>query len=245
MFMVLTPGSALSRALAVGLALFIPGVGSASEEAVRKGVETFIGAPAVESVTRTSYNGLYEVVLKSGEIVYTDEKAGFIIDGRVIDTRTRRDVTQARLNQLSAVDFSSLPLDQAVKQVKGNGKRVIATFEDPNCGYCKRLAKELAQMSDVTIYTFLYPILSQDSTAKSRSIWCSKDRAKSWNDWILAGKAPSSEECNASVIDRNVELGQKLRINGTPTIFLADGTRIGGFVPMAELEKALAANGAK
>lgn len=243
--MVLTRRSVLFRALAVGLALFIPGVGLASEESVRKGIEAFIGAPAVESVTRTSYSGLYEVVLKSGEIVYTDERAGFIIDGRVIDTRTRRDVTQARLNQLSAVDFASLPLDQAVKQVKGNGKRVIATFEDPNCGYCKRLAKELAQMSDVTIYTFLYPILSQDSTAKSRNIWCSKDRAKSWNDWILTGKVPSSEECNASVIDRNVELGQKLRINGTPTIFLADGTRIGGFVPMAELEKALGATAAK
>lgn len=218
----------------------LPTLVAAGEEDVRKGVDAFIGSAAVESVTRTPYAGLYEVVLKSGEIIYTDDKTSFIMDGRVIDTRTRRDLTQAKLNQLSSIDFSTLPLDQAVKQVKGNGKRVIATFEDPNCGYCKRLAKELAQMPDVTIYTFLYPILSQDSTAKSRSIWCSKDRAKAWNDWIVSGKAPSGDDCNSAVVDRNVELGQKLRINGTPTIFLSDGSRIGGFVQLPELEKALA-----
>lgn len=231
--------------IAMGLALLAPGLASANEESVRKGVEAFVGAPAVESVARTPYGGLYEVVLKSGELVYTDDKASFIVDGRVIDAKTRKDVTQARLNQLSAIDFSTLPLDQAVKQVKGNGKRVIATFEDPNCGYCKRLGKELAQMNDVTIYTFLYPILSPDSTTKSRGIWCAKDKAKAWNDWIVSGKTPGSDDCNTAVIDRNVELGHKLKINGTPTIFLADGSRIGGFVPLVELEKALAASAAK
>lgn len=234
-----------SRCAVFALALLASGLSVASEDAVRKGVESFIGSAAVDSVTKTPYGGLYEVVLKSGEIVYTDENMSFVVDGRVIDTKTRRDVTQARLNQLSAIDFASLPLDRAVKQVKGNGKRVIATFEDPNCGYCKRLAKELAQMTDVTIYTFLYPILSPDSMVKSRSIWCSKDKAKAWNDWIVGGKAPTAEDCNASVVDRNVELGQKLKINGTPTIFLADGTRIGGYVPQVELEKALAAAVAK
>lgn len=243
--MALIRGSAFLRAAALTLALTASGLSSANEDVVRKGVDAFLGANAVESIARTPYGGLYEVVLKSGELVYTDEKVGFIIDGRVIDTRTRRDMTQARLNQLSAIDFSTLPLEQAVKQVKGNGKRVIATFEDPNCGYCKRLAKELAQMSDVTIYTFLYPILSPDSTAKSHNIWCAKDKAKTWNDWILAGKVPGTEKCDTAVIDRNVELGQKLRIHGTPTIFLSDGSRIGGFVPVAELEKALAATGGK
>lgn len=224
--------------IALGLSI-LGATAHASEDAVRKGVEAFVGAPAVESVSRTPYGGLYEVVLKSGELVYTDEKVAFIIDGRVIDTETRRDMTQARLNELSAIDFASLPLEQAIKQVRGNGKRVIASFEDPNCGYCKRLGKELAQMKDVTIYTFLYPILSPDSTTKSRNIWCAKDKAKAWNDWIVDAKVPATAECDSGVIDRNVALGQKLKISGTPTMFLADGSRIGGYVPAPELEKAL------
>lgn len=230
--------------MALGLSL-IGSVAYANEDAVRKGMEAFIGAPVVESVSRTPYAGLYEIVLKSGELVYTDEKVSFIVDGRVIDAQTRRDMTQARLNELSAIDFATLPLDQAIKQVKGNGKRVIASFEDPNCGYCKRLGKELAQMKDVTIYTFLYPILSPDSTTKSHNIWCSKDRAKAWNDWIVDAKNPSAAECDTAVIERNVALGQKLKINGTPTLFLANGSRIGGYVSAAELEKALAAVAAK
>lgn len=231
--------SGYGRVLALSLSLFAIGA-HADESSVRKSMEAFIGGPAVETVTRTPYGGLYEVVLKSGELVYTDDKVSFVIDGRVIDAQTRRDMTQLRLNQLSAIDFTSLPLDQAIKHVKGNGKRVIATFEDPNCGYCKRLGKELAQMKDVTIYTFLYPILSPDSTTKSRDIWCAKDRAKSWNDWIVDAKVPATAECETGAIDRNVALGQKLRINGTPTIFLSDGSRIGGYVPANELEKAMA-----
>lgn len=213
---------------------------NASEETVRKNMEAFIGAPAVESVTKTPYGGLYEVLLKNGQLVYSDEKGSFIVDGSVIDMKTRRDVTQARLNELAAIDFSTLPLDQAIKQVKGKGTRVIASFEDPNCGYCKRLAKELAGMDDVTIYTFLYPILSPDSTSKSNNIWCAKDRAKAWNNWILDGKVPADADCDVNTVAKNVELGQKLRITGTPTLFLADGRRIGGYVPAAELEKALA-----
>jgi thiol:disulfide interchange protein DsbC len=141
--------------------------------------------------------------------------------------------------QLSAIDFGVLPLEQAIKQVRGNGKRVLVSFEDPNCGYCKRLGKELAQMKDVTIYTFLYPILSPDSHEKSRNIWCAKDKARAWNDWILDGKVPAAASCDSSTIDRNIALGQKLRINGTPTMFLADGRRLGGYVPAATLEQAL------
>ncbi|PKO81044.1 MAG: thiol:disulfide interchange protein [Betaproteobacteria bacterium HGW-Betaproteobacteria-13] len=236
----------LARALPLALSLSLFGVGAHADEAsVRKGMEAFVGAPAVESVARTPYAGLYEVVLKSGELVYTDEKVSFIVDGRVIDAQTRRDMTQLRLNQLSAIDFSTLPLDQAIKHVKGNGKRVIATFEDPNCGYCKRLGKELAQMKDVTVYTFLYPILSPDSTTKSRDIWCAKDKAKAWNDWIVDAKVPATADCDTGVIDRNVALGQKLKVNGTPTIFLSNGSRIGGYVPAAELEKAIGAVAAK
>jgi len=225
---------------ALGVMALVQGAVQADEGDVKKAVESFVGSPAVESVAKVPYGGLYEVVLKSGELVYTDEKVTFLVDGRVIDTKTRRDVTAARMAQLSAIDFGSLPLDQAIKQVRGNGARVLVTFEDPNCTYCKRLGKELSQMKDVTLYTFLYPILSPDSTEKSRNIWCAKDRAKAWNDWILEAKVPTAAKCDSAVVDRNVALGQKLRINGTPTLFLADGRRLGGYVPAAELEQALA-----
>lgn len=160
-------------ALSAVCALLLSATAQADEEAVREGVEAFIGAPAVESVKRTGYGELYEVVLRSGELVYTDAEVGFVIDGRVIDTNTRRDVTQDRLQQLSAIDFDSLPLDNAFKLVRGDGSRVLATFEDPNCGYCKRLAAEIATLDDVTVYTFLYPILNEDSERKSRNIWLS------------------------------------------------------------------------
>lgn len=228
-----------SASIAASLTLAAMGVVHADDASVRKAVEGFIGSPAVESVAKTPYGGLYEIVLKSGELVYTDEKASFLIDGRIIDTKTRQDVTQTRMTQLSAIDFSTLPLDQAIKQVHGSGKRVLVSFEDPNCGYCKRLGKELKQLKDVTIYTFLYPILSPDSTEKSRNIWCAKDKAKTWSDWILDAKVPVAANCDSSVVDRNIALGQKLRINGTPTLFLADGRRLGGYMPAAELEQAL------
>ena len=226
---------------ALGALAVLPGAAHADETAVKKAVEGFVGSPtAVESVAKLPYGGLYEVLMKSGELVYTDEKVSFLLDGRLIDTKTRRDVTAARMAQLSAIDFGTLPLDQAIKQVKGNGARVLVTFEDPNCTYCKRLAKELSQVKNVTLYTFLYPILTPDSTDKSRNIWCAKDRAKAWNDWILDAKVPAGAKCDSEVVDRNVELGRKLRINGTPTMFLSDGRRIGGYVPAAQLEEALA-----
>ncbi len=214
-------------------------VAHADEAAVQAAMEAFIGVAAVKSVAATPYAGLYEVVLDSGELIYTDAKVSFIIDGRIIDTSNRRDVTQARLNQLSAIDFSTLPLEHAIKQVRGDGKRLIASFEDPNCGYCKRLAQELATMSDVTLYTFLFPILSPDSDQKSRNIWCAQDRAAAWNDWILDGKTPAAASCDTAAVDANVALGRQMGIQGTPTIFLGDGRRIGGYVPAAQLEQML------
>ncbi|NMG43620.1 thioredoxin fold domain-containing protein [Aromatoleum toluvorans] len=225
---------------ALGFVVLAQGAARADESDVKKAVEAFVGSPAVESVARVPYGGLYEVVMKSGELIYTDDKVTFFLDGRVIDTKTRKDVTAVRMAQLSSIDFASLPLDHAIKQVRGNGSRVLVTFEDPNCTYCKRLGKELVQMKDVTLYTFLYPILSPDSTEKSRNIWCAKDRAKAWNEWILEAKTPAAAKCDSAVVDRNVALGQKLRINGTPTLFLADGRRLGGYVPAAELEQQLA-----
>lgn len=229
--------------------LLAAGVAHANDEAtVKKNVENFLNAPAVESVKKTPYGGLYEIVLKSGELVYTDAAVTFLIDGSVIDAKTRRNVTQARIAQLQKIDFATLPLDQAVKQVRGNGKRVIATFEDPNCGYCKRLARDLQGLKDATIYTFLYPILSPDSVEKSKNIWCAKDRAGAWNDWMTGGKVPpaAAAGCDASIVDKNVALGHKLKVTGTPTIFTADGNRLPGAVPLAQIEQAMSqANGGK
>lgn len=230
----------LGRTVAMVVLGATVGAACASEDGVRKGIEAFIGVSAVESITKTPYGELYEVVLDSGELIYTDEKVSFIIDGRVIDTKTRRDMTQARMTELSAIDFAALPLADAIKQVKGNGSRVVVSFEDPNCSYCKRYGQELTQVADVTIYTFLYPILGEDSLQKSRDIWCAQDKAKAWNDWILENKVPASASCDSSVVDRNVALGRKLRINGTPTVFVSDGRRVGGYLTAAQLDAALA-----
>ena len=212
---------------------------AADENSVKKNVENFLNAPAVESIKKTPYGGLYEVVLKSGELLYTDANVSFLIDGSLIDAKTRKNITQARMAQLMKIDFATLPLDQAIKQVRGTGKRVIATFEDPNCGYCKRLAKDMVNLKDATIYTFLYPILGPDSLEKSKGIWCAKDRAAAWTDWMTAGKAPAAGSCDTAVLDKNVALGQKMRVSGTPTIFTVDGNRLPGAVPLAQLDKAM------
>lgn len=218
------------------------------EAAIKKKIESALGEGAkVESVTKAGALGLYEVVV-GGEILYTDGKASHFILGQIIDPKTRRNLTQERLNKMSAIKFSELPLDLAIKQVKGNGgngKRVIATFEDPNCTYCKKLAKELQSVTDVTIYTFVYPILSQDSFDKSKAIWCAPDRAKAWNDYMLNGTAPAAGKCDTSGLDKVMETAQKLRVRGTPAIFLADGTPVPGFMEKAQLEQAMAQAAAK
>ena len=228
------------RATLAALA-FITSLAHAGEAEVKQKMEKFIGAPAVASVKATPYAGLYEVVLDSGELVYVDAAVTYVFAGSVIEAATRRNLTEARKNELNAIDFASLPLKQAVKHVRGKGERVIATFEDPNCGYCKRLAAELQTMDNVTVYTFLYPILSADSTAKSHKIWCSKNQGQTWLDWIADGIPPGGAgDCDTSAIDANVELGKQLRVSGTPTIFLSDGSRIGGFLPAKNLEEAIA-----
>ena len=211
----------------------------ADEAAVRKNFEAKFGAKA-DSVIKSGYLGLYEIYA-DGQILYSDEKGSAFLLGPLIDGKTMKNVTQERMNKLTAIKWSDLPLDRAVKQVRGDGKRVLASFEDPNCGYCKRLAKELQKLDNVTIYTFLYPILSQDSVDKSKAIWCSADRAKAWNEWMVDGKVPNAKgDCDTTAVTRNQEYGRKLNINGTPTLFFADGERIPGAVPLAKIEEKLA-----
>ncbi len=211
----------------------------ADEASVKKAIEAKLGGNKVTSVTKTPYLGLYEVYA-DGQIFYTDEKITAILAGSLIDGQSMKNVTSERMQKLTAISFSDLPLDLAFKQVRGDGKRMLASFEDPNCGYCKRLAKDMIKLDNVTIYTFLLPILSPDSLEKSNRIWCSANKAKAWNDWMIDGKAPTGKaDCDTTAIQKSIELGQKLAISGTPTIFFADGTRVPGAIPIAQIENRL------
>jgi thiol:disulfide interchange protein DsbC len=208
-------------------------------EIVKKAIETKFAGVKVEGVLKTAYGGLYEVRTQAGDVIYTDDKVGFVVMGSIIDAQTKENVTDERKRKLSSIKFDTLPLDLAMKQVRGNGKRIVATFEDPNCGYCKQLQHDLADVTDVTIYTFLYPILAADSSEKSKAIWCSPDPVKSWNDWMRNGVLPAGKtECNAPM-DKVVELGAKLRISGTPTMFFANGERMPGAVTRDRFEQML------
>lgn len=223
--------------LALATTLCLPAI--ADEATVKKAIETKLGAK-VSSVVKTPYLGLYEVYA-DGQIIYADEKVSTLMIGTLIDGKTMKNVTDERMQKLTAIKFTDLPLELAVKQVRGDGKRVFATFEDPNCGYCKKLAKEMVKLDNVTIYTFLYPILSPDSLEKSKQIWCSADKAKAWNEWMVDGKAPSGKsDCDTAAVQKTVDTGRRLAINGTPTIFFADGERIPGAVPVAKIEQKLA-----
>ncbi len=223
------------------LALSLLGAGSvlADEADIKKAMEAKLGT-RVESVTRSGYLGLYEVYA-DGNMFYTDERTSAILVGaQLFDGKTMKNVTEERIRKLTAIRFSDLPLERAIKSVRGDGKRVLATFEDPNCGYCKRLAKELQKLDNVTIYTFLYPILSEDSVKKSKQIWCSADRVKAWNDWMVDAKAPAGrDDCDTSAVTQNQEFGRKLNISGTPTMFFANGERVPGAMPLNKIEQKL------
>lgn len=232
----------------LALALAFSAAAVADEADIKRAMEAKLGSK-VESVTKTGVLGLYEVYTGGG-IIYTDEKMTAMIVGgdlipsqfavNLIDLKSNKNLTEERMKKLTSIKFSDLPLERAVKQVRGDGKRILVTFEDPNCGYCKRLAKDLQRLDNLTIYTFLYPILSEDSVHKSRQIWCSADRAKAWNDWMIDGKAPATkEDCDVGVIAKNQEFGRKYSITGTPTLFFADGERVPGAVPVAKIEQKL------
>ncbi len=214
----------------------------ADEASVKKAVELAYPKFKVESVTKTPFAGLYEVFM-GGQIIYTDEKMSFLIaDGHLIDTKTKKDLTSERLEDLSKINFSTLPLDQAIKVVKGNGSRKLVVFSDVDCPFCKRLEQnELINISDVTIYTFLYPIqqLHPDSANKSKLIWCANNRVKAWKDWIIEGKLPNTLANCEVPIEKIGELARRIGVNSTPTLFFADGKRMLGAQPYKEIENAL------
>ncbi|MGB9109025.1 MAG: DsbC family protein [Telluria sp.] len=230
----------LAVLLATGLITSCVGAQNSVEATIKKNIEPRLGGAKIESIKETPYGGLYELRV-AGDILYTDKKGEYLVIGHVYDAKTTRDLTRERIDDINKIKFSDLPFNDAIKQVKGDGKRVIAVFEDPNCGYCKRLRQTaLKDLNNVTIYTFMYNILSDDSAVKSKNIWCSADRGKAWDDWMIAGKAaPVAAASCETPNDKVLALGQKLKITGTPAIFFADGTRIPGAVDLPTLEKKL------
>jgi len=212
-----------------------------SEAIIKNTLESRLGGIKVEAVAKTPYLGLYEVRVDS-EILYTDEKMNYIFSGNIIDAKTMQNITEKRLRELTAVKWENLPLDAAFKTVRGNGKRTLAVFSDPNCPYCKRFEKDLAKVDDITIYTFLYPILSPDSHEKSKAVWCSADKSKAWSELMLNGTVPAAGRCDTP-IEKNLELGRKYRVSGTPTLIFANGERVPGAIPAEQIEKLLAQNG--
>jgi thiol:disulfide interchange protein DsbC len=217
----------------------------AVDGALRKNlVERLPSIGKIDEISRTPIAGIYEIRV-GAELFYSDVDGNFLINGQIIDTRAKRNLTEERLDKLLAIDFSQLPLKDAFTIVRGNGKRKLAVFEDPNCGYCKRFERDLQKIDNVTVYLFLYPILGPDSTDKSRNIWCARDKGKAWTDWMVKNEPATKADggCDVTALARNVEFGKRYKITGTPTLVFADGSRVPGAIPAAEVEKLLAAGG--
>jgi thiol:disulfide interchange protein DsbC len=197
---------------------------------------------AIDEVTKTAIPGVFEIRVNGTEIYYTDAQANYLIQGSLIDTRKQRNLTEERVEKLTAVKFESLPLKDAFTIVRGNGQRKLAVFEDPNCGYCKRFERDLQKVDNVTIHMFLYPILGADSNEKSKAIWCAKDRALAWQDWMVRDQQvpAAAAMCDTSALTRNVELGRLYKITGTPTLIFTNGSRVPGAIDAKQVEKLLA-----
>ena len=231
--------NAFRTPLLVALLALATSVG-AQEAPIRKNLaERLPQLQAIDEISKSPMAGLYEVRVNGSEIYYTDAEGNFLLQGSLIDTKQRRNLTEERVDKLTAINFDALPLKDAFTIVRGNGKRRLAVFEDPNCGYCKRFERDLQKVNNVTVHMFLYPILSADSTEKSKNIWCAKDRVKAWQDWMVRDQTPPAASCDAAAIARNLELGRKFKITGTPTLVFADGSRVPGAIGAAEVEKRL------
>lgn len=208
---------------------------------VKAALKKAVPEVTVDSIRKTPYGGLYEVVV-GGEIYYTDEKAGFLVLGSIVDLKTKENMTELRMRQLNKVAFADLPFDSAFKIVRGNGARKVAIFADPNCGYCKRFERDLLGVNDVTVYMFLYPILSPDSMEKSKMVWCAPDKGKAWLDLMVRDVPVQGEGKCANPIEKVLAFGREKRISGTPTLIFEDGERVAGAMQIADFEKKLAAS---
>ena len=234
----------MTRLIAV-LALLLAAAGAAADEAkIRRVVEAALGGVRIEGIQPAPLPGFFEVRFTTREgpqIIYTDSDASFILEGSLYDTRNKRNVTEDRLRKLSAISFDSLPLDLAVKVQRGNGKRVLAMFSDPYCPACRQFEQTLAQVDDITIYYFMYPVIRPELADHSRAVWCSPDRAKAWLDLAARPKprVPVADASCDTPIERVLELGKSLRVSSTPTLFFANGERLREGLPAAQLREVL------
>ena len=226
--------------------LWLPAAALADEAVIRKALEPKIGSARIEGIAPSAVAGLWEVRLRSAsegvQIVYTDAAGTHVILGNLVELRTNRNLTEERLRKLTAIDFASLPLDQAVKVQRGNGKRVMAMFSDPYCPACRKFEAQLALIDNMTVYVFMYPVIRPENADHSRSVWCSQDRAKAWLELAASPrpKPPSaSPSCAGNVVDKTLELGRKLGVNSTPTLFMANGERYTGGLAAADLKEVL------
>lgn len=214
----------------------------AQEALIRKNLpERLPQIRQIDEVNKSAVDGIFEVRINGTDIIYTDAQANFLFAGKMIDLKNKRDLTGERVNKLVAVKYKDLPFKDAFTIVRGNGQRKLAVFEDPNCGYCKRFERDLQNIDNVTVYMFLYPILGADSTVKSKAIWCSKDQSKAWQDWMVRDQQvqPSSDDCDSAALTRNVDLGRRHKISGTPTLIFADDSRVPGAIDAKQIEKTL------
>ena len=236
----------LRAAAAVLLAACFASAAFADEAAIRKNLaERIPDFPKIDEVLKTGMPGMYEIRIGT-EILYTDENGSYLIQGEVIDTKTRANLTEQRIAKLTAIDFKSLPLKDAIVWKQGTGERKLVVFADPNCGYCKKFERDLQEVKNVTVYTFLYPILGGDSPEKSKAIWCAKDNTKAWREWMIKGTpAENSPNCDTSALQRNYAFGKKHRINGTPGLVFEDGSQRAGALNADAIEKLLAVNRGK
>ena len=216
-----------------------PQTAAATEATIRKNLGVRVPQMKIDEIGRTPMPGVWEVLVGT-DIFYTDAEGNHLIQGEMLDARTRKNLTAERIEKLTAIKFDDLPAKDAFTIVRGDGKRRMAVFQDPNCGFCKRLERDLQKVDNVTIHMYLYPILSADSHEKSRNIWCAKDRAKAWTDWMVRDIVPPAATCDTAAVERNIDYGRKHNISGTPTIVFTDGKRVPGAIPAAQVDKYLA-----
>ncbi|MEK8031880.1 DsbC family protein [Ideonella sp. DXS29W] len=230
-----------SAAALIGTLALAATMAQADEAAIRKTLtDRMPQLPKIDEISKTPVPGIYELRIGT-DILYSDETGAYLFEGAMLDTKTQTDLTKARVDKLTMIDVASLPLKDALVFKQGTGLRKLVVFADPNCGYCKRIERDLLALKDVTIYTYLLPILGPDSNVKSRDIWCAKDASKAWRAWMIDGVTPpkqaQGDKCDTAVLDRNLAIGRKYKINGTPAVVFEDGTRSPGAMPLERIEE--------
>src|SRR4051794_25048631 len=231
----------LNRLLSLIAGIVLASAALADDAELRRTLEPKLGVQ-IDGIEPGPVPGLYEVRYRSPQgvqVIYVDATGNYVIQGKIYDLRAERDLTEERLRKLNAIKFDALPLDQAVKIQRGNGKRVLAMFSDPFCPACRQFEQTLQKLNDVTIYVFMFPVIRPELADSSKAVWCSPDRAQAWIDVALRGKGPSAKPDCANPVQKNLELGKSLGVNSTPTLVFANGERVAGGLRLADLTELL------